>query len=468
MDREQPRSVIDLAPVMLVRCDSEQRYLFANRAYTTCFDLTSSTIIGKAINEVHGEAAYSRIRAYIETVLSGTCVEFDVEVSYASVGPRWIHGVCEPEFDTDGRVQGFVGALEDVTTRVHAELALRKSEQRYRLLTEALPFMVWVMRPDLTLEYLNAQTSAFTGLSVAEVNQRGWARLVHPEDLPGMSATVSGPLERGEPHTVEYRFRRHDGEFRWVQSSAYPLKDDAGTILQWIGATQDIHDRRQHEHRLRESENRFRQLADAIPQIVWMSDSQGRTDFHNERWYEYTGLSSSLSQADDWRSVVHPEDGLRVNAAWEVAAQNGEPFEEEVRIRHVTGGDYRWFLTRAIPIRDAKGRPLRYRRSKANRTATPGQRSNLSSDRRIHRLRDLDQRCRREDHVRQSFVSALDRPDVTRLLRIQLAPARRRRAYRDVVAGVRPSTRPLGHRVLHPQDGWSAASHSLARSTGRR
>lgn len=360
MDREQPRSVIDLAPVMLVRCDSEQRFLFANRAYTTRFGLTLPTIVGKAIYEVHGEAAYARIRTHIETALSGTRVEFDVEVPYASVGSRWIHGVCEPEFDVDGRVQGFVGALEDVTTRVHAELALRKSEQRYRWLTEALPFMVWVMRPDLTLEYLNAQSSAFTGLSVAEVNKQGWAGLVFPEDLPGMLANVTGPIERGEPHTAEYRFRRHDSEFRWVQSSAYPLKDDAGAILQWIGATQDIHDRRLYEQRLRESESRFRQLADAIPQIVWMTDSKGKTDFHNERWFEYTGLSPSSSQADDWHSVVHPDDGERVNNVWEVAARNGEAFEQELRIRHVASGDYRWFLTRAIPIQDASGQPLRW------------------------------------------------------------------------------------------------------------
>lgn len=360
MDEHQRHAIVDLAPVMLVKCDSAQRYVFANRAYAERLGFSPTAIVGKSIREVLGEPAYETIRVYLEAVLSGRRVEFDVEVPYARVGPRWIHGVCEPEFDSKGCISGFVGALEDVTTRIHAELALRKSEQRYRLLTEALPFMVWVMRPDLTLEFLNDKSSNYTGLSLAQVNDGGWVSLVYPEDLPKMLATVSGPLERGEPHTAEYRFRRHDGEFRWVQSWAYPLKDDAGVVTQWIGATHDIHERRLYEQRLEESESRFRQLADAIPQIVWMTDAEGKTDYHNERWFEFTGLSPSSAYAEDWRSVVHPEDGERVQSAWNIAAVRGEPFEEEIRIRRVADGDYRWFLTRAIPIRDSQGKPSRW------------------------------------------------------------------------------------------------------------
>lgn len=159
----------------------------------------------------------------------------------------------------------------------HAELervvrertqSLQESEARYRLLTEALPHMVWTMRADRTLEYLNRSAAGFTGLTVESVNAEGWVRLVHPDDLAGMLAAVSGPLERGEPHEAQYRFRHHSGQYRWVVSSAVPVKDEAGQVVKWIGSTTDVHDQRQ-------AEARFRLAVEAAPSGMVMADSDG-------------------------------------------------------------------------------------------------------------------------------------------------------------------------------------------------
>jgi PAS domain S-box-containing protein len=153
--------------------------------------------------------------------------------------------------------------------RLRATQSLRESEERYRVLTEALPHMVWIMRPDLTLEFLNRRSSDFTALTVDEVNARGWERLIHPDDLPRMKAAVSGPLERGQTHEVEYRFLHHTGEYRWVISKAVPLKNDAGDVIKWIGSTLDIHDRWL-------AERRFRVAVEASPVGVFLANLQGK------------------------------------------------------------------------------------------------------------------------------------------------------------------------------------------------
>jgi PAS domain S-box-containing protein len=277
------RLVTDHAPVLLVHCDAGSRYTFVNRPYSRRFGLEPEEVVGRTIPEVLGEPAYERIRAYVDEALAGREVEFQIEVPYQQIGRRTMHCVYRPELDADGRVNGFLGTILDVTERVRTETALRESEQRFRLLTDALPHMVWTLRADLTLGYLNRRASEFTGYSAERASRDGWQHLVHPDDLPGMLATVSGPLQRGEPHEAEYRFRHHTGEYRRVVSTAVPVKDEAGAVTQWIGCTLDIHDRWL-------AERQFRLAVEASPSAILMVNREGRIVLVNalaERLFGY-------------------------------------------------------------------------------------------------------------------------------------------------------------------------------------
>lgn len=231
--------------------------------------------------------------------------------------------------------------------------ALKASEGRYRVLTEALPHMVWTMRPDLTLEFLNRNASEFTGYTVERMNNEGWQGLVHPDDLPGMVATVAGPLERGEAHGAEYRFRHHTGEYRWVQSRAVPLKDASGLVVQWVGSTHDLHDRRTAEDRLRQSERRHRALIQATPQIVWTSG--GAETGAAGWWSELTGQSAAASAGWGWLDAVHTDDRERVRATWARAYESHALYDTEYRIR-TRSGEYRHFAVRGVALTDAMGK----------------------------------------------------------------------------------------------------------------
>ena len=107
---------------------------------------------------------------------------------------------------------------------------------------------------------------------------------------------------------------------------------------------------------LAQSENRFRTLTEAIPQMVWNADADGRVTYFNRRWVEYTGLSAADAITAWWMQVAHPEDAPRVEAAWNRAVANrGETFAEEVRIRDVRDGSYHWFLTTVVPLNRPDG-----------------------------------------------------------------------------------------------------------------
>ncbi len=171
--------------------------------------------------------------------------------------------------------------------------------------------------------------------------------------LPGDGKTASYDASRksGEaPLNVEYRIRRADtGELRWIYRCAEFVRDASGKPLSMRGAVQDVTDRKEAEATLRESESRFRVLAQAIPNQVWTASPDGRLDWLNQGVYEYSGLTEQQLLGDGWVLLVHPEDLPRVGAQWQRSLETGQRYDTEFRIRRADGV-YHWHLVRALPV----------------------------------------------------------------------------------------------------------------------
>jgi PAS domain S-box-containing protein len=340
--------------------DLHGRYQHVNETAAAAFGGSPDELCGKTDAEIFPPATAEKFQQADRQVLAaGSAMRFLETLTHPDGTP---HYSLVSKFPIPGATEGdmLVGGIAiDETDRIQAEKAVRESEERYRLLADALPHMVWSMSADLTLTFLNGRASEFTGLTVEQVNAGGWQRLVHPDDLPGMLEAVSGPLQRGEAHEVAYRFRRHDGEYRWVVSRAVPVKKE-GVLTQWIGSTADVHDSRLAEQRLRQSEARFHQLADAMPQVVWTARPDGCLDYCNERWYELTGLPHEQGRNEAWKPILHPDDVQKYLDGWHEAVRTGDPFQIEYRFKDRKSGGYRWFLGRALPVKDVAGQVLRW------------------------------------------------------------------------------------------------------------
>jgi PAS domain S-box-containing protein len=164
---------------------------------------------------------------------------------------RWIRDIGQLELDGEGRPHRWVGIIQDVTERTEAELALRESERRFRVLAETVPTFVWFASPDGTLRYLNARWYEYTGQTPESALPDGWADVVHPDDVALAGGTWQASVASGTSYEVECRLRRHDGVYRWYIARAEPVRDESGAITEWFGSTTDIHDHKLAETALR-------------------------------------------------------------------------------------------------------------------------------------------------------------------------------------------------------------------------
>ncbi len=178
--------------------------------------------------------------------------------------------------------------------RMHVQDAVRDSEERLRFIMDAMPQKVFTTTPSGHIDYFNPQWTEFTGMTFEEMYDSGWTHFVHPDDLPEKARLWKHAFETGEPFQSEHRFRRADGEYRWHFSRATPLRDETGSILMWVGSNTDIHDIKQAEVALHDSEIRYRRLFEASRDGVLILDfANGRIIDVNPFMRELLGYSSS-------------------------------------------------------------------------------------------------------------------------------------------------------------------------------
>lgn len=146
------------------------------------------------------------------------------------------------------------------------------------------------------------------------------------------------PTAKGTPKTWDVRVT--------------PVMAGDGSLLGVLAVSRDI-------TALKESELKFRTMANAMPQMVWSTLPDGYADYYNDRWYEFTGTPKGSTDGEAWKGMFHPADQERTTEVWSHSLRTGETYEIEYRLRHHTGG-YRWVLGRALPVKDDSGRIVRW------------------------------------------------------------------------------------------------------------
>lgn len=212
---------------------------------------------------------------------------------------------------------------------------------------------------------ISRSASDVMGIERATTYHQFIEQIVHPDDRSSVEAAVLCALEEDLPYEAEFRVKNGDG-FRWLHNKGVVLRDADGLATRMIGVSTDVTARKLaeaallREATLRESESRFRILADAMPQIVWTARPDGQVDYFNRRWYEFTDTKPGPITDQTWLAVVHPADRSEFAAAWRGCVANGQPHEHEARFWSARHAGYRWHLDRAIPVRDEAGGILRW------------------------------------------------------------------------------------------------------------
>ncbi|WP_207536565.1 PAS domain S-box protein [Sabulicella rubraurantiaca] len=240
--------------------------------------------------------------------------------------------------------------------RARAEAALRESEDHHRATVDLNPQVSWTAIPEGELDQVSPRWMEWTGTSGLGST---WADGLHPDDRARTFEIWGRSVATGEAYDIEHRMKMRDGSYRWAHSRAYPRRDETGAIVKWYGATEDIHERRMAEAALRESEERFRSLADSAPALIWMADSEGRLIYANRHHERVFGLDPATTAPEAWRSVIHEADLPGFEASFGRAFAAREDFLGEVRIWDRQRRT-RWMLAQGVPRTDAEGRFLGY------------------------------------------------------------------------------------------------------------
>ncbi len=237
--------------------------------------------------------------------------------------------------------------------RARAENETRESEQRFRAIADTAPVLIWVTRQDGGRSFVNQAYVDFYGAGYEAARDLDWRAMIHPDDQARIRAESVAGEASNAPFSLEARYRRHDGEWRWLKSFSRP-RFSGSEAVGFVGVAFDVTETRAAQAKLEESENRFRTVADSAPALIWMSDDAAQLVFANRRYRTFFGVLADAHLPDSWRALVHPDDEAVFTAAFMRAFEARDRFEALTRVHHPTLG-LRWLRTEGVPRFDASG-----------------------------------------------------------------------------------------------------------------
>ncbi|MFD1186876.1 PAS domain-containing protein [Pontibacter rugosus] len=351
LEARKLNQLLNSLPGIVWSSDAGGNITFVNQALRNLTGLSLEQVQqGEALDLVHPDDRGSLAS------LQDVC-EAVFRVKAGKDGYRWYAGRSVPITDEDGKVVSRIGVCTDVHEQNLERLALRDISEKLQEMLDALPIMAWAAEPDGTYTYYNRCWWNHFETSDENWTLEQWAELMHPEDRNRTVEQWAESIAKGTPYSMKLRWRAHRAApYRWFQAYSSPVKDADGNIRYWMGATIDIHEYEEAHALLEEKNTSFQFLADVMPHMVWRTDAHGFHNYFNRRWVEYTGydVESSLG-TEMWNNLLHPEDQEQAQRIWTHSLEAGEPYEIEYRFKRASDGAWRWFLARALPLRNAAG-----------------------------------------------------------------------------------------------------------------
>ena len=388
------RAIADALPVLISYVDKDQIFRFANKAYETWFERPLSEILGRRVNEVMSPAMFEARRPYLERALAGEAVSYEAEFMRSS-GAAATQVIHVPHRDSSGLILGVYVVVSDISERKVAERRIAESEARFRSIANSAPVLIWVTGPDGKREFVNQAYLDFLGLTYANALEFDWRRALHPDDLPRILADEPVIQPSVRIVTVEARFRRHDGEWRWLRSDSQPRWGAAGEHAGFIGVAHDVTEAKKAEEELkqinetleRRVEERTGQLAasEALVRSFFEHSSECHAilveDDGDFRYQEVNPATLRLYGMDRRRvvgrrteDVLGPEMGAQVNRHLKQCLREGS----SRRYERIQGAAVVEAVATALPVREGEARRV------------------------IVSARDVTERRRLEEHLRQS------------------------------------------------------------------
>src|SRR5258707_8246002 len=244
-----------------------------------------------------------------------------------------------------------------------AEQELRERERQLESLLGHLPGLAYraLAVEHWTALFVSKGIEDLTGYPADEFTSRrlNYADIMVPEDLPATREAVFTALRERRMYEAEHRIRHKDGSLRWIWARGHGVFAPDGSLRFIEGLNLDMTRQKLAEEALRESEERVRILTETLPQLVWSATPDGTCDYFSAQWTEHTGLEKANLLGWRWLETLHPDDREPTRRFWLESVAGHHAYDIEYRVRH-RDGEYRWFKTRGVPIRDTGGNIVKW------------------------------------------------------------------------------------------------------------
>ena len=355
---ERYRLLVDMIPQNIWTTDAKGHHTYFSRRWYEFSGSAPEESHGEGwLHFIHPDDKERTLARWHHSLDTGEPYEVEYRFRGSDGAYHWFLGKATPLRNETGEIVEWFGTATDISLRKRLEeereqLLAREREAREQVTTilESITDAFFAVDREWRFNYAYREAERLL--------RRPRAELVGRTVWEAFSESVGTVFEReyrramAERMTVQFEACYQPLDI-WVDVRAYPSEDGLSVFFR------DVTARKNAEERLRESERNFRALANSIPQLAWMADPSGWIFWYNDRWHEYTGATFEEMQGWGWRKVHHPEHVERVVDRIRHSFDTGMPWEDVFPLRSRTG-EYRWFLSRAVPIRDSEGKIVRW------------------------------------------------------------------------------------------------------------
>src|SRR6266481_8504861 len=320
--------------------DLQGRYVYVNEMVR---GLPGYRSLGKTDAQIWPADLAAEYRANDQQVIAAkkplhTLEHFQLEGKH-----RYMAGSKFPVLDKTGAIVLLGGVGVDITERIEAEEAVRRSEEHLRQVIDTIPTMAWSLQPDGAIDFVNQRWMDYTGLSLEEAIAEPTGTM-HPEDLSGAMAEWGANMAAKEPFEGEIRLRRVDGEYRWFMVRTDPLRDEQGSVVKWYGVAIDIEDRKRAEEDLRRQKEILQTIFDNVPAMIGFVGPDGKIKLANREWERTLGwtLEEVLERDLDVFAELYPDPKYRQEVLNFVFESNAEWADFATRVRDGRVIDTTW------------------------------------------------------------------------------------------------------------------------------
>jgi two-component system, cell cycle sensor histidine kinase and response regulator CckA len=355
---KQLQETFSQAAVGIAQIGLDGTWLHVNNRYRQLFGYTEAELRTKKLEDLTHPDNRNQYLDLLRQLLAG-------EISSPAIEMRYVHkdGTAFPGRLNASLVRGcndapeyFIVLLEDITEKVQAEVALRDREWQLVLAQTAGRLGIWERDLRTGLTTTSSEFARLHGLIPDELPRfhEEYLSLVHPEDLPRIQKEYQESIERTHVWDTEFRVRWRDGSVHWLLGQGQVVLDPSGQPVRLVGIALDITERKLAEARLRESEERFRTMADAAPTMICASGPDGLAAFFNKGWLEFVGRTLEQELGYGWTEGLHPDDRDVTLANYSSSFDARRSCHLEYRLRRADG-EYRWLLCSGKPRFDHEG-----------------------------------------------------------------------------------------------------------------